>query len=293
VTPGPRLLRLLFTLCWCLWAANAAAEDSTEAAKELFNDGEKAFSEERFEDAARLFEEADKEAPHASVIYNAAVSWDQAGQLTRAADAYMIALARGGLNERDALDAESRLDSLSRQLAFVQIVKPVGGLASVAHKQREPIPTRFYLSPGDYQILLETASGATSETPITAGRGETLRIELSTPAPPADRQPDVTPPPPPPVRPAEPKTDRSTQEVLGWVGVGLGVVATGTALYLGTRVLAEKDTYEDSSQSPQTRNTARESFLSLRTGTNVAWGSAAVLGGVGMALLLTSPTFEF
>jgi hypothetical protein len=197
------------------------------------------------------------------------------------------------LNERDALDAESRLDSLSRQLAFVQIVKPVGGLASVAHKLREPSPTRFYLSPGDYQILLETAAGSTSETPITAGRGETLRIELSTPPAPRDPEPNVPRPPARQPDPAEPDTDNHTQEVLGWVGVGLGVVASGAAIYLGSRALSERNTYSDAGLPASSRNAARDDFLSLRTGSNVAWGSAAVLGSAGMLLLFTSPTFEF
>lgn len=290
---GPRrtyLYCLLLGLCLS-WSAPALA-GSPEEAQRLFAEAEQAFSSEQFAEAARLFEQADTHSPHASVIYNAAVSWDQAGQLARAADRYLDALSRGsGLDERQALDAESRLSALRGQLGFVQITKPVGGMVSVAHKQRTPLPARFYLMPGDYSVLLETSSGGTSETPMTASAGETLRLELASPPEPSTLQPNA---PLPPLPPAEQQhTSASTQRVLGWVGVALGVAAGGVAIYLGTQALAEQQRYQDAANSPRSRNDALEKAERLQLGTNVAWGGSALLGGTGLVLLLTSPSIEF
>ncbi len=290
-------LRWVIVVCLTvgLWAPQLHAESNTEDAAALFAKGEDAFRAERFEEAARLFERADAAAPHASVIYNAAVSWDQAGQLARAADGYMTALQRGGLSERDTLDAEGRLDALASQLGFVQIARPVGGLVSVGHKQQEPIPARFFLMPNDYDVLLETETGS-AETPISVVAGKTLRVQLAQPVAAVEPQPRQTapdPPPPPPIMDPPSAQSSSTQRIVGWACVGAGVVASGAAIYLGTRVNAEKARYEDSSLTPRQRNRALEDAKNLRTGTNIAWGGSALLGGAGIILVLTSPTIEF
>jgi tetratricopeptide (TPR) repeat protein len=258
----------------------------------LFARGEEAYAASHFTQAAELFEQADAESPHPSAVYNAAVCWEQAGELARAADGYLEALGRGGLEERQAKDSETRLAALKGRLGFIQITKPVGGLASVAHKQREPIPARFYLAPGDYQVLLEDTSGATSLTPVVAVAGETLRVELSLP-PPSEHsdEPKLPEPPVIPALPEEPHTPAS--RVLGWVGVALGLAAGGAAVYMGTEALAARDRYSDAHNSPRQRNEARDRAIDLQLGTNIAWGGATIFGGTGLVLLLASPTWEF
>jgi hypothetical protein len=291
----PRPLRLLVGLLTWWWASTAiAGEDSIAEAQRLFKEAEAAFAAGDFDQAAALFEGADVRAPHASVVYNAAVSWDQAGMLPRAADAYMTALARGGLAEGQALESETRLEALGSQLGFVQITRPVGGLATVAHKRQEPIPTRFYLAPGDYQVLLETDAGRTSETPITVMPGHSLRVALRPPPAPlqeSPRQPSQVPAVPPPVEQQPPSGE--TQRILGWVGVGIGALATGAAIYMGSQVLAEKKLWNDESASNASRYAAKSRGESLRTGTNLAWGGAALFGGAGAVLLFSSPRIEF
>lgn len=289
--------RALAWLCLCAWlgfTGLARAEDTKPSAQRLFAQGEHEFSAGHYLQAAHLFEEADAQSPHPSAVYNAAVCWDQAGELARAADGYLEALGRGGLDEKQAMDSESRLSALRGQLGFIQIIKPVGGLASVAHKQRQPVPTRFYLSPGDYEILLETTDGTSSETPVTAVAGETLRVEL---LPPPASEPStsgqVNPPPvnPPPID--TPPRPSSTARTWGWIGLGLGIAATGAAIYMGTRALTEQEHYTDTSRTPRERNRALSSAQDLQLGTNVAWGAAGVFGGTGLVLLLASPTWEF
>jgi tetratricopeptide (TPR) repeat protein len=279
---------------WLGFTELAHAEDTKTSAQRLFAQAEHEFSSGHYEQAAHLFEEADAQSPHPSAVYNAAVCWDQSGQLARAADGYLEALGRGGLDDKQTMDAESRLGALRGQLGFIQIIKPVGGLASVAHKQRQPVPTRLYLSPGDYEVLLEATDGGSSQTPITAIAGETLRVELRLPpAATSEATGSMTSQPntPPPMD--APRDPSPTARTLGWVSIGLGIAATGAAIYMGTRALTEKENYHDAARPPSERNRALSSAEDLQLGTNVAWGAAGVFSGTGLVLLLASPTWEF
>jgi hypothetical protein len=76
---------------------------------------------------------------------------------------------------------------------------------------------------------------------------------------------------------------------MGWVGVGVGVVAAGMAVYLGTQALAAQDAYLAERSSTELRSRA----VDAQFRTNVAWAGAGLAGGLGVVLLLTSPTVEF
>lgn len=293
----------------CLaWAGPAYAQDSetpsdqepesqTQAAN-LFGWAESAFAEKDYERAAHLFLRADEKAPHASVIYNAAVSWDHAGKHAEAADCYQIALERGGLTPQQQTQSEHRLDELGEDLGLVHVAKPVGGIASVDRIQRRPIPFQFFQEPGSYHVELETATGAKTTTDITVLPGQTLRLELN----PVESRATVTPivrqevrsetPRPPNASPVVPAREVSgaAQEVVGWVGVGLGVVAASAAAYWGLQTWERRDAYE---ASGYTDADARENGLDLQTRTNIAWVSSAVTTSIGLTLVVTSPTFRF
>jgi tetratricopeptide (TPR) repeat protein len=275
------------------WVPLANAQGAGSSASRLFAQGEQEFAAAHFVEAAHLFEEADAQAPHPKAVFNAAICWDQAGELARAADGYLEALGRGGLDEKQSMEAEARIDALRGQLGFIQITKPVGGLATVAHKQREPVPTRFYLSPGEYKVLLESAEGSSSETPITAIAGETLRVELTPPAtePATGNAQPALPPQETPAKDSPPQWPAT--RVLGWVGVGLGVVAAGAAVYMGSQARDEKRRYQDSELTPHERNEALDRAGDMQLGTNLAWAGAGVLGGAGLVLVLVSPRWEF
>lgn len=253
-----------------------------EQAQRLFAEAEQAFDAEEYLRAAELFEQANHHAPHPSVLFNAAVSWDHGGELARAANDYRAALADEGLSPAQTEESEQRLAALAERLGYVQIAKPIGGLVSVAHIEREPIPARFYLNPGDYQVELETPDGRQSRTSIEVEAGQTLKVtlnevEVRTEAPPPEQPP---PPPPPP---------SSTQETVGWVGVSVGAVVAGLAVYFGTQALAAQDAFLKQRDDA----TLRQNAVDAQVRTNVAWVGAGIAGGVGTVLLFTSPTFEF
>lgn len=277
-------------------ATSSGAAPAESEAADLFGRAESAFAEGDYARAAQLFLLADEKAPHASVMYNAAVSWDYAGKRAQAADAYQTALERDGLTVQQQTQAEHRLDELGKSLGLVHVAKPVGGLASVDRIERRPIPFQFFQEPGSYQVELETATGAVTTTDITVLPGQTLRLELNPVEtqtrviPTVPRRPDSETRPLQPVLPPMQERPSHAQEVVGWVGVGLGVLAAGVATYYGLQTLQKRDAFDDSGA---TDADAREDGMRAKTRANVAWVSSAVTSVTGLTLVLTSPTFRF
>lgn len=269
-------------------------EGEAQAAN-LFAAAEAAFSSQDYERAARLFARADQKAPHASVLYNAAVSWDYAGNRPAAADAYRTALQRPGLTPSQTRQAEQRLSELSKLLGFVQVAKPVGGLATVGHVQRQVIPVEFYEEPGSYHVQLETQAGAVTSTDIEVQAGQVLRVELNpveTPVVVAEpvKQVPVAPRNPTPISDQpEPAVETSTQEIIGWAALGLGVIGAGLATYWGLETEKQQDRYLSGGRT----KSAYEHGLALRNRTNITWVAAGLTAGTGLTLVLTSPRIEF
>lgn len=270
-----------------LLAPALAFADQGEAQR-LFAEAEAAFEAGDYEQAARLFEQANRHAPHPSVLFNAAVSWDYAKRFDRAATDYSLALQDDGLSADQSEESERRLDALGERLGYVQIAKPVGGLVSVAHIEREPIPARFYLEPGAYQATLETPDGQNTTTTISVEAGQTLKVTLNTVAVPPP-EPQVAPPPPPPPPPPPKEAPSSAQRTAGWISIGVGVAAAGVAIYLGTEALNAQDRFLNDTTNRGLRNEATQ----RQTQTNIAWGGAGLAGGLGLVLVLTAPPVEF
>ncbi len=280
--------------------AESEAEETSEAqpesssdpgpeAQAAFERAEAAFADGSYGDAARLFEQADQLAPHASVIFNAAVAWDHAGDSPRAASAYKRALEREGLSRDQAAQSEKRLSELSARLVYVHLAKPLGVTVSVAHVRNEVIPARFFLEPGEYEVLLEDGDKRRTDT-IKVVRGRQSRFEFE---PLKDNAPPPPPPPPPDVKDSVPS---KTQETLGWVLLGAGVVGAGVATYFGTQALDAQDkAMRENTSSGGLGSTQETHDLAerLQLQTNIAWGGAGLLGATGVVLLLTSPTIEF
>jgi tetratricopeptide (TPR) repeat protein len=272
------------------WAVDAQPANSTDLARQRFQEAAQAYQEGRYSAAASLFEAADRLAPHPSTRYNAATAWEQAGEFARAATGYEASLALDRLDPGRREIAEERLASLKESLARVRIAQPLGALVTVDHVQRAPVPTIFYLRPGDYDIGVEYR-GATSaqQKEVLAGQDYDLKLDLpfmATPAPPVP-----SPPPSTPVLPAAPPPDLGeTQKTWAWVSVGTGIALGGAAIVLGLRALSARDRYAESG------NTSRADYnqaSDLRLATNMLWGGATVAGATGLLLMLTAPTVEF
>lgn len=267
--------------------ATSLPANSKQLARQRFQEATEAYQEGRYSAAASLFEAADRLRPHASVRFNAAAAWEQAGEDARAATAYAAVLELDSLDASRRKTAVERLAGLAQKLGRLQIREPLGALVTVDHIQRLPVPLAFYLRPGDYEVTAEYRGDQTT-TPASVGAGEDreLKLDLPLPEPPAAAAPPATVPPPPP-RPVDMGTGQKTW---GWVSVGASVALSGAAVFLGVRALSARDRFKE---SRNTNADARKEASDLRLATNLLWGGATIAGSTGLVLLLTAPTVEF
>jgi hypothetical protein len=283
-----------WALALALTTAPAAAVDSqptnsTELARQRFQEATQAYKDGRYSAAASLFEAADRLAPHPSTRYNSATAWEQAGEAARAATGYEAALATPTLDDARRKVAADRLASLEKDLGKILVKRPLGAFVTVDHVQRAPVPVTFYLLPGSYELQVEY-QGKTSMSPleVLAGRDHDVKLELG------DAEAGAVAPSAPaaatkPLPPA-PTDAGITQKTWGWVGVGAGVALGGAAIVLGLRALAAKDRFV---ASQNTDADAHDDAADLRLATNVLWGGATAAGVTGLVLVLTAPTVEF
>jgi hypothetical protein len=263
--------------------------NSKELARQRFREATEAYNDGRFAAAASLFEAADRLSPHAATRYNAATAWDLAEETSRAATGYEAALAQGTLDASRETIARDRLAILKGTLAHVRVLQPLGALITVDHVQRTPVPTSFFLRPGNYDVVAEYR-GARTSTPATVVAGKDHILKLNVPFE-TSVPPEAPPAPTPPnVPPDTPRNDGSLQRTWGWIGVGAGVALGGAAIFMGVRALAARDAYNESGHTDADALDAAEG---RRLATNVLWGGAVVSGVTGAVLLFTSPTIEF
>ena len=290
-------MRWRFVFAWAavlsLLAAPAAAENqatnSTELARQRFQEATEAYNEGRYLAAASLFDAADRLAPHPSTRYNAATAWEQAGEAARAATGYEAAIAVASLDEARRKVAEERLTALKEGLGRVRVQRPLGAFVTVDHVQHVPLPTTFYLLPGRYELTVDY-QGKSTQSPLAIAAGQDQDIDLGFPEP-EPKAPVVPPQALQPVPSAPPPADLwLSQKTWGWVGVGAGVALGGAAMVLGLRALAARDRFV---ASGNTDADARDDASDLRVATNVLWAGATVASVTGVVLMLTAPTVEF
>jgi hypothetical protein len=262
-------------VCLSLASPALADEDPTTAAA-MFKAASAAFSRGEYRAAATAFEEADRRAPRAAAIYNAALAWDEAHENARAADDYALALERKDIAAASASRARERLTILAKSLVVAEVVAP-GATIAIGHARR-PAPTKVYLAPGEYTVTAIWPDGHQDSKKVSLESSQTIAFD---------------PPPPPAVvvekpieKPRPVVTVSHAQQNVGIVMLATGVVGAGAAVYLGVRALSARDEFY---ASGHTDRDARDRAASLRTWTNVAWVSAGVLGAAGAILIVTAP----
>ncbi len=275
-----RIATALFVMSFAL---PAVAESQEEQAAAIDQEARTAFADGDYKLAAERFDEANRLVPHAELRYNAALAWEKAGEKSRAADGYEAALRQGGLDEQRAGSARSALAALKQTLGTVQVLGPLGGVLTVGHLKRSPIPAQFHLAPGSYTLRVERGDGSTATKAVQVRAGEMMSTEVEAPNATlgSARRPQQKPPP----QESPPALTSSSQATWGWVALGGGVVLGGVGAYFGAQTLAASDDYE---ASKFTDSDARDRGVQSRLITNIALGSAVVAVGIGSYLLLTS-----
>jgi hypothetical protein len=262
------------------FAAEAHADEKRDVAAQFFETGAAAAERGEFRVCAEAFTEAHKRAPHGATIYNAALCWENAKDLPRAANDYKEALAFGQLSSAQETQAKKRSADLETKLGLVAIKGPVGGKASVGPVTDRTIPFTTFVLPGDHEVKVEIR-GKTVTRKIHVEAGESTPIEVAIPEEPrAAESPKKDAPPPAPV-----EQPSSVQPTIGWALLGGGVVAGGIAVGFYFSARSARDEFDQNRTVEENREKA-ESRVTIARAMGIA---AGVLGVAGVTLILTAP----
>jgi hypothetical protein len=277
----------------------AGAETPEQTARERFKQGAEAYARRDYRAAAVAFEGAQAALPAGATIYNAALAWLAAGEPVRAGNDFAAALTLGGLSDAQSIDASQRLEAIDKDVGHIDVAGPAGSHVAVDGLSDTAVPARIRTLPGDHYVTL-TRSDGTSETRRThVGHGASDLVDFGAapppPAPPpaAPAAPPASPSPTPTEQPAPPAPEApaasggsSALRTVGWVGLGTGVALSGVAIGLGVAGLDARNLFVKGGDHDQSLH---DRAIAMRTGTNVAWVGAGVIGATGIVLLIVAP----
>ncbi len=261
-----------------LLAPRTHADDSAAAAR-AFEQGAKLFAEREYRQAAQLFSRAYKLSPHGDSAYNAALSWERAGERGLAAESYAEAVGRD-LRAEARKDAEARLLELKRALVLIIVAEPEGARASIGDRARE-IPAEFFVEPGRRLVTVFGDGHPPRSRQLDVRAGTEHIIEV----PPEDKKEKAAAAPPPTSRrlPPEPNKPSKLWPALGWTGVAIGSVLAGATTYLGVQAKDARNEFNDSLRLDPNE---RQDVLDQQARTRAVGIAAAIVGTFGVTILV-------
>jgi tetratricopeptide (TPR) repeat protein len=215
-------------------AAAASPEDRRQAAKD-FAEGDRAFKDGDFRQAAESYERAYRRVPHHSALWNAARAWHRAGELARAANMYARYLREAPSNARDRNSAQRAVNDLSNRLARLEI--HATDVASLKIDGEPLEATSIYVTPGAHVVEGRTHDDKPVREAQTVEPGDVISIALVPPnaAPPK--------PPEPVAAPVEPP-HHGWSPVIVYFGGALTLALAGITIWSGLDTLQQKDAFD-------------------------------------------------
>lgn len=262
---------LLLALALVSFDASAAPQSAEEKkAAKSFIEGQAAFEAGDFRRAAGLFETAYATKPHHSALWNAAKSWQRAGEDLTAVnllERYLKEAPTDAPNRAEANQAlaaiEKRVGRIQLQIVYVTDAKLDGSAA------KEGLS---YVAPGEHALTADDG-GKPVRKVVNVPAGEIVSVTLS---PAKEEKPKVIviekPPPPRGVSP--------------WFVVGGGVLTAGGAaatVIFGLMTVHSRDAFVN---APNQRDL--DDGNANQTRTNIALGAT-----IGLAVLTTAVAVFF
>lgn len=220
--------------------AHAQSAERIKSAAAEYDAGRRAYTDNKFEEAAIHFENAYHDAPNAQTLRNAIRARRQAGQLSRAATLSALAQTKYSDDKQTMETARETLADADAKLHKVNVTcDPECGVAADNHvvSLEDATKISLYFEPGAHTLVVSWSGDRSKEVKIDSKPGTKQDFTLQappmpvTPPPPeGGQQPGgpaiVTPPPPPPAtKPLGP--------ALFFVGLGLTVVSGGVLAWSG------------------------------------------------------------
>lgn len=258
--------------------------DSAVEARRQYELGSQAFSRKLYVEAAQRFEAAAALKSSAVAYYTAALAWDHAQRLERAADDYARSVAESGLDAKQTDTATERLSALEDILGTLTITAPEGWKVALDQTPDAPSSSRLHGAPGVHELRIQAPGRPLERRVVTLEAGSASSITLTDepkPPPPEAEPPKETKPAPVFVPPPPQNEFWTTSRAIGVGVLGAGIAAFGATAILGATANDAKDSYNDA----PTR-AGFDHASSLETWTNVALVSGAVLAVSGVVLLV-------
>ncbi|MCS6913526.1 MAG: tetratricopeptide repeat protein [Myxococcales bacterium] len=187
------MVRAHLVLMFCVGVGLAAqpqastADSTVEAARALFERGEKHFQAGRFLEAAADFEAAYKLTPRPDLLYDAAQAYERAGDPARAVEMYQAYL-RSGESLPDEPRVRARLEELRPRVAFVLVrANRDGATVFIDGRERATTPMLTGVPVLGGTHLIEVRLGEMVwrvEQDFASGLDHTVVAELIPPPPP-------------------------------------------------------------------------------------------------------------
>lgn len=301
--------------------AQASAADKA-AAEALFDQALRLMKQNNFAEACAKLEESDRIDPAVGTLLYLAECYERVGRTASAWATFREAASlatTSGQSDR-ARVATSRAQALESKLSrlTVELAPDVAKIPGVAVKrgtQRlEPslFGTPLPVDPGEYRIEVTAPGYETWSTPIKVeGGGATANVRVpalvqsSEPLPataatePAAPQPvatDAAAPQPAPLVQSD-KGGLSTQQTVGLVLGGVGVLGVGLGSYFGIRAIGKNSDADEHCPDPglcrnQTGLTLAEDAKDQAKLSNIAFAAGGALVALGAVLFLTGSPSE-
>jgi hypothetical protein len=255
--------------------AAASAEDRRQAAKD-FADGDRAFKDGDYRQAAESYERAYQRVPHHSALWNAARAWHRAGELSRAANLYARYLREAPSNTRDRNSAQRAMNDLSTRLARIEIhATDVVGVQVDGMSTDAP---SVFVTPGAHVVSGHTQDGRPVRQSQSVEAGQVVSIAL-VPPPAAG----ASPPPPPPAAP-ERHASRGWSPIVVYFGGAVTLALAGITVWSGIDTLQQKDAFDKSpTQNNLDVGKQKETRTNVLIGTTV--GVAALTAAAAIVLV--------
>ncbi|HEX8794842.1 MAG TPA: tetratricopeptide repeat protein [Polyangiaceae bacterium] len=281
-------------------AGTATVEDRKQAAKD-FAEGDRAFKDGDFRHAAESYEHAYHRVPHYSALWNAARSWDHAGEPARAANLYSRYLREAPPRARDRNSAQRLLRALSNRLARLEI-----HATDVSDVRVDDAPVdapSVYVTPGAHVVEGKTSDGTAVRQSSDVQAGDVVSVALVPPAagatasttqaaPGATATPATAGASSPASASAtnddtqhdqeQPSSSRHLSPVFVYFGGALTLALGGITIWSGLDTLQQKDTFD---KNPTQSN--------LDSGKNKEFRTNVLIGATAAVAVVTGVTALF
>jgi hypothetical protein len=267
--------------------AFAQDDAASNAARQHYEAGTKAFADRRFEEAALNFEAAATEKANPIGLFSAALAWEQANHSDRAADDYARALAGAGLPADKTASAKDRIASLEGVLGMVSVTGPEGARVQLDSNTELPTPATLHGSAGVHTLSVRVPNRPIERRPLVLERGQTSKMDVTAAMPtaaggagPASKDTGGPSTPPQQSPASEPPASRPLRTI-GFVALGVGGAMLLGGVVLGVEALDARNAYNAAPTGP-----AFDHANGLATWTTVAFVAGGVVAAGGLVLVL-------